>query len=323
MRLPWLALAFGFIAETLPAKEPSAGDLIDRMIAQPGDYNQLCMDSPVKSPPVRIDLPLYGLIALRSIRLSDENLEVLRRRRPEVVPALVQRLAGTDLSRPAPPVPKFKFKKPKKGEEEMVPAGDIIEQSGLSPYQLSGVLYSMIIGLDAVETLPELLRLEAQLDTLIVAAENNAKAPLPQAEPDGCVVAPFGKLQLSKREEKIYRSQVTQRELLSVMMQLLRRQQFKPLIESSYEQRYGALLKARAAKEDLRDIKTPEEAKNSKSYPGLAFDPIHQVPVGYLDEEATTAFSRAARKEIRGLVTKFLETVARDQWQVTGEPVGF
>ena len=295
-----------------------AGDLIDQMIAQPGDYNQLCTDAGNAS--MRVKLPLYRFISLRSIRLSSQNLETLCRQRKEVAPVLVQRVASLDLSRPLPAVPALKFKKPKKGEEDKIWEGDVLEHSGLSPYQLSGVLYTMIIGLDTVEALPELLRLEEQLCVLIATAETNRKAEPPEALPDGIIPEFYGAKVPSERVQKIYQNRVTQRELLSVMMQLLRRQQFAPMLASSFEKKYETALKARAAEEDLRDIKTPEDAK-AQGQPELAFDPIYHVPIGYFRDDPTVPYSTAVRKEIRGLVTQFLETVPRDQWKVTREPL--
>jgi len=314
MRSRLLVLTFGLVATTLPAREPLAGDLIDKMIAQPGDYDQMCAD--LGPLPAKVDLPLYRFLAFREVKLSAANLHILREHRKEIVPELVQRLAALDFRRPVPPPGEVKFRKPKPGEEGDIPEGDAIEKSGLSPRALNGVYYTMIIGLDAVEALPELLHLEEQLRSLIAAADENRKAPLPYAQPDGAFRP---KSTLSKRDNALFAARVTQRELFSVMMQLLRRQQFAPLLESNYERAYAKALKERASEEDLRDIKTPADAK-AKGEEWLTFDPIYKVPVGYFHEDPTFPFSREVREELRGLVQQFLDTVPRGQWKVTGAP---
>jgi|GEM_PF-1269144 len=297
----------------LLAREPNASDLIDQMIRRPGDYDQLCAElGPLSA---KVDLPLYRMIVFRDVKLSAANLQTLRDHRAEVVPALVQRLTTLDFLRPVPPPRDVKFRKPKPGEEGDIPEGDAIEDSGLSPRALSGVLYQMIVGLDTVEALPQLLRLEEQLRSLIAAADADRKAPLPYATPDGALNI---KTKLSKRDQSLVAARVTQRELLSVMMQLLRRQQFGPLLTSSYEQAYAKALKERASEEDLRDIKTPADAK-AKGEEWLTFDPIYKVPVGYFHEDPTFPFSREIREEMRGLVQQFIDTVPRAQWKVTND----
>ena len=312
--LTFVAAAFlGSPTGALLAREPNASDLVDKMIRQPGDYDQLCAELEPLS--AKVELPLYRMIVFRDVKLSAANLQTLREHRAEVVPELVQRLTTLDFLRPVAAPKEVKFRKPKPGEEGDIPEGDAIENSGLNPRSLSGVFYQMIVGLDAVETLPQLLRLEEQLRSLIAAADADRKAPLPYATPDGALNI---KTKLSKRDQSLVAARVTQRELLSVMMQLLRRQQFAPLLESNYEKAYAKVLKERASEEDLRDIKTPADAK-AKGEDYLTFDPIYKVPVGYFHEDPTFPFSREIREEMRGLVQQFIDTVPRAQWKVTNE----
>ncbi len=292
-----LALCPLMAAEKTPAPE-TATQLVDRMIMAPGEFDQMC-DAPDPIDP-KLPLPIYKLVADRDVHLSPENIEELKKRRAEVVQVLVKRLAAYDFTnQPKMPPVKRKYRE------------DMIEVSGINPRQLSGLLYEMIVGLDAVETLPELLRLEEQLRSLIAKASENKKVTPPVVYMDGYVTMPRGKDVLSTRDQALSKGRVVQRELLSVMLQLLRGQKFAPLIESDIEKTYGIALKALVAEdEDLKDIKTPEDAK-AKGKEWLKFDPIHNVPQTYFREQPSLPFSAETRNLVRGLVEQYLKTAPK------------
>jgi hypothetical protein len=308
-------IALGLLATSLVAGEPAADKLIDGVIKAPGDFWQMCGDPSSLNP--KVNLPFYRFIAYRTLHVGPANTTLLRTHRAEVAPALTRRLASIDLSQPARAAKEMVFRPLFR---DMVPSGDAVEDSGMDPHSLNGVVLEIIILLDAVETLPELLRLEDHLHQLLTAAEADPKLAVPAVLRDGCIVYPTGKKSLSKRDRELTAGRVVQRELLSVMLQLMRRQRFEPLVASSIEKTYGKLLKKRAKEEDLADIKTPEDAKK----PGnewVRFDPIHHVPIGGLSEETAMPFSSKLRAEIRELAKKFTATVPREKWVVTNEPL--
>lgn len=299
--LPLAALA---LATTHAAEKPplSAEKLVDSVIVQPGVYDQMC-DMP---PPLPAKLPLYvyGMVMDREMHASDAQLVMLRARRAEVVPVLVARLKAMELSKVPPPITPTKFKK----DDEAVAA------SGLSTHALTGPFYEMLTGLDAVEALPELLRLEEQMRSLLAAAEANPKLPPPAVTLDGMLTT-GGKVKLSKRDVKMQQGRAVQRELLSVMLQLLRGQRYAPLMNSELEAAYATAVKKRAQDEDLRDIKTPADAK-AKDAGYIKFDPVYNVPVGYLKHPAAVPFSPESRNLVRGMAEEFLQTVPPAQWKV-------
>ncbi len=308
------SIALALLAASAFAREPSADDLIDRITKRPGDYSQLCDASDPIGP--NVQLPLYSLLAFREVHLGEQDLATLRARRKEVVPALVRRLAAINLSKPMPQTGEVKLKTPdpKKPDE-----GEIVTDSGINPRALNGLLFEMLISLDAVEALPELLRLEDQIRDLLAASDSNPKLAPPPVQLDGFVRFPDGARKLSKRDELMAKGRVMQRELLSVMLQLLRRQKFAPLLASDIEKTYGDLLKARAQQEDLREFKSLADAK-AKGEDWVRFDPIYHVPIGYLHPQPTLPFTPELRSQARGFAKQFIDTVPRDRWLVTDDP---
>lgn len=93
------------------------------------------------------------------------------------MPALVGALHSIDLSKP-PDVTRGHYT----GEDDR----DV--RAGFKTNWLNHLHLKMICELNAVETLPELLRLETQLHSLLEAAENDPKLPLPKFDLDASVV---------------------------------------------------------------------------------------------------------------------------------------
>jgi hypothetical protein len=286
----------------------TADDLILEKIAHPGTFSQMCaLPCPI---PRKVPLPLYSTLRFRELALSTKDLDDLRARRSEVVPALKERLASLDFSKEPPAAPKISFK----------PDSEDVENSGANPLQLNSLYYDMILGLDAVEVLPELLRLEDRLHSLLIAAQRKPTADPPHVEK---VWAPItdneNEKELPRREEDIREGTIVQREILSVMMTLLRQQRFEALLKTDFEQKYATALKARAQKEDLREIRTPEDAKK----PGkewVRFDPIYNIPIGYIGGPDTSVpYSEELRNKVRGLVEQFIKAVPPKDWKIAGQ----
>jgi hypothetical protein len=115
------------------------------------------------------------------------------------------------------------------------------------------------------------------------------------------------------------KGRVVQRELLSVIMQLLRAQKYPPLIESDFEKAYATELKKALEKdEDLKDVKTPADAK-AKGMEWLKFDPVYNIPVTYIPEPPSVPMSPEVRNTIRGFAEQFTKTVPKEQWKTTWE----
>lgn len=295
-----IAAALLFLTLAPLSAAETAAQLVDRLITTPGDFDQMC-DAPLPLDP-KVPLPIYKLVADRDVHLTPENIAELRKRRAEVVPVLVKRLADYDFTKP-----------PKKVPDERKFKEDTVERSGINPKQLSGLFYEMLLGLDAVEALPELLRLEEQLRSLLAAASADKNVAPPEVYLDGYLTMPQGKNALSKRDQVMSRGRVVQRELLSVMLQLLRGQKFAPLLESDIEKTYIAALKASAAEDEvLKDVTTPEQAK-AKDREWVQFDPIQPIPITWIRNHPSLPFNTESRNKVRGLVEQFLKTVPRDQ----------
>jgi hypothetical protein len=301
-----LAALFLAVAPVIAAETADTGEaLVDRLIRSPGEFDQMCDAPPPLDP--KVPLPIYALVADRDIHLSKENLAELRKHRAEVVPVLQKRLAVFDFTKPPKPV-----------SNKRVFKDDSVEVSGINPRQLSGLLYEMILGLDAVEVLPDLLRLEEQLRSLLEKADQDKKNAVPPVELDGYVTMPSGSKTLTKRDQAMSRARVVQRELLSVMLQLLRNQKYQPLLDSEMEKTYAKAIKQRAQEDDLKDIKTPEDAK-AKGDDWVQFDVIYGVPLAYLGKQLAVPFSADLRNTIRGYATDFTKSVPPEQWKRSWE----
>lgn len=287
--------------------------LIDRVIVRPGNFSQMC-DAPDPMSP-KVPLPIYRLVLERELHPSEEDYAELRARRAEVVPALVKRLAKLDLSKAPPMVGQLKFKE---SGPDTSPDEEKVDNSGISPRHLSGLLFEMIIALDAVETIPELLRLEEQLRSLLAAADADKKIAPPVVPIDGSLSLPDGDKQLTKRDEKFLKGRITQRELLSVVLQLLRRQRYEPVLDSDLEKTYATAVIARAKEEDLADYQTPADAK-AKGDEWLKFDPILKLPLGYMRTPPSVPFGPEVREQIRGWAEAFMKDMPPTEWKINAE----
>ena len=300
------------LARSFAAPDIAAGDaLLDKVIRRPGQFDQMCDPSPPLS--TQVPLPLFTYLLYRQLHVTPEDLASLKARRPNVIASLKARLAALDLSKAAPPVPEMKF------TDSSTDDHPEIGESGVHPRELSALLFEIIVGLDAVETLPELLAVEDQLRKLLAFADDHPKTAPPPVRLDADFLVKRGVGPLSKRDRQIERGRILQRELLSVMLQLLRRQRYEPLLHSSYEKAYETVVRERAKKEDLRDYKTPEDAK-AKGQNWVKFDPIVHVPVGYFIDPPTVPFTPKVREEVRGMAQQFLKDVPPEKWRQNDDP---
>ncbi len=259
------------------APPPAAAVLLQRILAEPGQYSQMCSLTPIL--PV-VPLPIYRFVNPGELHLSAANLATLQTRRAEVIPALNEHLA--------------KLRVRIEGAAE-VPKGGVIVTTN-TPDQLGTPLYEIVLGLDAVETLPVLLRLEDQIDGELAKAVPTAM-----------------KGSLTLREISAWSAKVAQRDVLSVMLQLLRGQRFQPLLDSMFEKIYADALKAAASEKGFH-VKTPAEAKALNM--NVRFDPIYRLPSNTLLQKPEVPFTPEVRATVRDLAGQFLKTVPPEKWLV-------
>ncbi len=268
----------------LAAGEPllAPASLLRQVLAEPGQYNQMCSLRPMIP---EVPLSIYGFVNLSELHLSEANLSKLRARRAEIIPALNEHLA------------KLQVQSGGSGSEQAVA---FLQNN---PDELGVPLYEVIIDLDAVETLPALLNLEAGV------AEFLAK------EPASVAAGSF-----APAEIRPWRTKATQRDLLSMMLQLLRRQRFQPVLDSAFEKAYAAAIRTGADKDDLRDLKTPADAK-AQGKTWVRIDPIYQLPVSIFAPKPEVPFTTEIRTEVRGFAERFLKTVSPQQWLVNTDVI--
>ena len=208
-----------------------------------------------------------------------------------MVPEIVRRLGKTDLSRP-----------PKRNKDAFSTT-----DSNQDPNHLTGLLLDIILKLNAVETLPELMRLEGDLSFRLKTAGKDGGASLPVLDVAGpaFMAATDRASQSFSRRERTFVSRIFQRELLSVMAALLRQERFQPLLDSELERSYLEYLKKEAQSEMLKGIKKPEDVPpQAKGW--VTFDPIHGLPVIKQWPQFTT-FTPELRLKIREWVNAFLK----------------
>jgi hypothetical protein len=247
-------------------------ELLDEIMDKPGGWSQMC--SFFEPTPFEAPVPMFtGSLLDRYFDLGVREAVRLQTARHEVVPVLVEELNKMDLSK-APNVTR--------GPNDPGEGGGT--HAGFKLNWLNHLHLQVVRELNAVETLPALLRLEARLQTLLAAAENDTKSALPALDVDASIMplkpgeseedarrrfAPDGNIprdapeadeetvvrwwasETFKRERQVYVCRVIQRELLGTMTVLLRNEGFAPAKEAfdplQRETRVRLLVEARSA----------------------------------------------------------------------------
>jgi hypothetical protein len=270
-----LLLSFAIVAGTFRANaDQGAAKLLDQTIHDPGNWSQMCAIPPPL--PFNVPFPLYSLAVPRFSTLAPENVSRLKAQRADVVHEITTRLHELDLS---------KHTWQRSGLS-------MLQNSGQDPHGLSGLLLQIIMDLNAVETLPELLRLESDLNQRIETANYNTNAPLPDLDLDSPVA--WQEMDIvhpspTQQDRRLFAARVYQRELLSVIATLLRHEKFEPLLKSDIEARYIEL---------LRHEKDPEAS-----------------PTWDYDRERYMPYTPELRHEIREFAQEFLKQPAEKTGQ--------
>ncbi len=287
--------------------------LLDELIAKPGNFNQMC-GTP---PPLPFDAPLpaYSVLAPRHYSFGANSILRLQSYRKEVMLVLLDRLKNVDLSKAQPtPVMAKNW-----------------EYSRSNPRAFSSLLLSVALHLQAIEALPELLRLEDQLHSALLKAEKDEKAPLPQLELDSPVGWSTIKVVDDKKKQKaqkptkedkksferktdLFTCRIYQRELLALIARLLREEKYQPLLASSIEKEYIAGLRTIANEGELKDIKSladiPEESQS-----WIRWDDELGIPVLLHGSVVKIPYTETLRDDLRHMADDFLKNVPPAQWK--------
>ena len=293
-----LALLFPLTA-TIRAAEEDGGALLDKAIQFPGSYCQVC---DVMTAPSDLPYRAYQLSGFAGASFSKANLAAMKANREPIVKAIRARLPQIDLARKA-----AEPKQDPAPEENM--DGDTV---GCDPKVLNPLLLEIILTLDATETLPELLALEAKLVDGIAKAKDNAKATPPQVQ--GWFVAEERdhydeKEPEAKRDRRIqlFQSRVAQRDLVVLMGRLLREKNYGPyLTTSSLEKAYVKGIKKEAQEDGIADYQPGKPLPEDKKDWDVRLDPVSKVPVTPYSS-VSIPYTRASRDEVRAAVEKWIK----------------
>jgi hypothetical protein len=247
--------------------------------------------------------------------LSRDVLKKLRANRKIVIEALVEKFASMDVTNSA-----------YRGESK-ISADEVLEDSGVSTYDLSQLLLNITIDLNAVEALPHLLRVEAELSTML---EMNAADPsliLPEKYVDAGFIDEADlkeRIEDTDREKETFQQRfireakhraksnrqhciVAQRDLLATILCLLRQEKYSPLLSSDVEKSYRAEVLKNAAEENFGPIKKESDIKE-EDRAWIIIDPIINAPTAYAHPQAKIPYTPVLRATIRGWANSWLET---------------
>ncbi len=292
-----------------PSKKPALAEKLDELIQHPGDYSQNCdfMDAPFPAA-----LPAFRSIMHGEAGFSKANVEFMKKNREGIIAALSVKMKSLDFLRKPRPLPAH----PDAEARELDPVG-------ADPGVFSPLLLTIIEELQAVEVLPQILLLEEKYYLLMLAFEKNPAAPAPLVDGTdgiGVIVGDVDKWEEMSKEElarqrSLFRVQAIHRDMLAVMVRLIREKSFPPLLASSLEKRYGELLKEEIAKyQELASYKTPEDIPKEHRH-AIQFDPVHHVPFradhGYFGGALPIPYTPELRKEILDLAKAFIASQAK------------
>ena len=243
------AIAVGAVAAIiLRSTPPLAHETVERILKEPGAFRQMC-EKPVEwwgdDPP----LPAYGVAGGQERFISAANFNDLRSNRTKVVADLVERLQQAFV-----------------GEPDL--ANPLAGANGTA----SPILLTMLVDLNAVETLPDLVRIEGQIH----AWELSRAAGRSSSEELAVQSAATPLLNGIARGY--------QRNLLGVMAGILRNEEYGPLRNSDLEKDYRRAMQARSASANKppRDLNLLQKAIASL---GVRFETPHRgieaVPIPY------------------------------------------
>ncbi len=324
-----LLAAFWGVAPAAPLRgeDLAVSDLLDEAIWWPGDYGQVCLGDLSLGPFSAPHLPTYGPSVAQDYFLSKDTTARLKARRDEVVAEIVKRLKALDWEHvPAPgKLPKRIAQLRDKGLKELQ-EGD----AGPGPWRpqstrsLGGAMLSVIDTLDAVETFPELLRLEEQLNGINEKAVGATRDAQGQKKPPAFKLPP---LELGGRtpgwdgmdydtddpekskwagwRSDVFDRLVFQREILSVCLGLMERKGAAPPADSLVGRLHQLGLRRNGLViADWSALKTKDDFIKRKETEGLRWDDALGVPL-HDHEQVNLPWTAEVRENARALISAF------------------
>ncbi|HEY1122488.1 MAG TPA: hypothetical protein VGE67_12840 [Haloferula sp.] len=285
------------LAHVARAAEDGAA-LLEKVIQFPGSYSQVC---DVVTAPSDLPYTAYQLSGFAGASFSKANLAAIKGSRESLVKAIRARLPEIDLTRKA-------------AEPKQDPAPEENfdgETVGCDPKVLNPLLLEIILTLDATETLPELLALEAKLVAGIAKAKDDAKAAPPQVQ--GWFVGeeldhydenePEAK---RDRRIQLFQSRVAQRDLVILMGRLLREKNYGPYLTTSLERAYVKGIKKEAQENGIADYQPGKPLPEDKKDWEVTLDPVSKVPVTAYSS-VSIPYTRASRDEVRAAAVRWIK----------------
>lgn len=283
---------------SLSGGEEDGAALLDKVIQFPGSYSQVC---DVVTAPSELPYRAYQLSGFAGASFSKTNVAAMKANREVLVKEIRARLPQIDLVRKAAepkqdPAPEENFD------------GDTV---GCDPKVLNPLLLEIILTLDATETLPELLALEAKLVAGIAKAKDDAKVAPPQVQ--GWFVGeeldhydenePEAK---RDRRIQLFQSRVAQRDLVILMGRLLREKNYAPYMATTLEKAFVKGIKKEAQENGIAGYKPGQPLPEDKKDWEVSLDPVSKVPVtAYAAVEIP--YTRASRDEVRAVAEKWIK----------------
>ena len=273
-------------------------ELIDKMIAAPGSYSQVC-DILITTR----DVPLkpFQIQDYSGAYFSEENIALLKSRREEVVAAVRKRLGEIDLTR-EPVVP----------NTDPNPDADYADGDpyGADPMALSSFLLDMIKKTSAIEALPELLALESKMVAAIAAARNGEEPPkvygwsaamfdVDHEDLDLAQAAGSGTSEVKVSQTgELNRSRIAHRDLVTLMAYLMREQKYEPYLATDFEKEYVKGLRKLAKDYEL-------DAPSKANDLSIKTDPISGIR-HYEYLEVAIPYTRPLRDGVRAAAEKWV-----------------
>lgn len=263
----------------------------------PGSYAQVC-DVMTTSP----DVPFWALQLhdLQGSALSEEKKCALLMNRDQVIAALKKQLKAIDFSKKPQVIPQDP-----NGEGEEI-------SSGSDPKTFSSHLLRVIEHLDAVEVLPELLEVEAELVKRINLCKEDPKIAPPYV--DGWfigIISEEGSID-EKTKPELQMARVAQRDVLMLMHIMLRNKHFGPMLQCDFEKQLRQLMLKNQEKHKLRAALTKAKTlERLIENPDLTYTPEIDAVSGIVHapeyEEYSIAYSRPLRDGIRAAAQKWID----------------
>jgi hypothetical protein len=298
-------------------------ELLDAAIRHPGLYSQMCDVQIMPSP---APLSAFRQVAVGEAFLSEATLEALKKQRKPVLELISQRLEKVDLF--AKPQPQGLDPKIKKDEEGNFESDG--EPRGYDPATYSILTLRIIQDLDGVEAMPALLSFETRFHAALLKLEKDPTAPIPTVDGlDGANVAMEGLFNNEKgepvdydklteaqqrvfeRRGKVFRATAAQRDMLAVMVKLMRKEGFEPMLNSPLEAEYGKLLKEQNQEDDeLKKYRKTEDIPKDEQ-DNIKYDAVHGTAY-YVWQPVQLPYTEEKRSMIRQLAGDFVKSKKTD-----------